>query len=156
MHFLNEEYKPIQDIVAADEKLFWIYDVDKKDFFLRKYHTWYNLRSETYLLEVRGGVFRIPANFFIVIGDYDGGLDTIPPHEIVGRDFDVMTFSTNLTEESWSLDRVRVVGYEEESEFQIPFTKHPLPIVIDSNKAILVSQHDIFNKIKRLDFADII
>ena len=114
------------------------------------------MRTETYLLEVNGAVFRMPANFFLIIGDYDGGLDTIPPYEIIGRDFDVMTFSQELTEDSWSLDRVKVVGYEEDCEFQIPFTKHPLPIAIDAHRAILVSQHDVFNKLKRLDFGDII
>ena len=156
MQFLNENYTPIPDIISNDEKLFWLYDLTKRDFFLRHYFSWHVLKSETYLLEIDHHVVRLPASFFMVIGDYDGGLDLVKPEEIVGRSFDVLTFKPDFTEDSWLLEPVRVIGYEDEHEFQIPFTNHPLPILISDTKAILVSANDVYNKIKNMSFADII
>jgi len=158
MKFLNEMHEPIADIKGSASKLFWVYEPEegRRDFFLKRYHTWYCLKGETYLVEIDKHVVPVPANFFMVIGDYDGGFDVVTPSEIVGREFEVLTFHPSLEEDSWGLRPVRIVGYEEEHETLIPFTKKPLPVSVSQDLAIMVSQTDIYYKIKNLDFGDIV
>jgi len=156
MRLINEVYKPIDDLTNSYSHLFWLYLPDRVDFFLRRYDTWYNLHTETYILRIDGHDIRVPANFFMVIGDYDAGLDTITPDDICGREFEVLTFNLDMEPDSWLLKKVTVVGHEDESLFQLPFTKNAYPVAYSDERAILISSVEIYGKIKNLTFSDII
>lgn len=156
MLFLDENYDQITSLKDHPSRLMWVFDVDKSDFFIRQYQVWYSLSTPTYHMRIAGVEIHIPANYNILIGDYDAGLDIITPNEIIGRNFDALSFHPKLISQSGSLTPIEVVGYTEEEHFLIPFTKNPTPIFISDKIAILVGNTDFYNKIKNLTFDEII
>jgi len=156
MKFIDNNYKEIYLSDITNDTLYWTYNINEKDFFLKSSKDWYELKSDAYILNIGGAIINIPANFYIIIGDYDGGLDTITPVEIVGREFEAFSFSSNLEVDSWQLEPIHVVGYKESVEFIIPEFKTPIPILTSAKRAILVSEKEVWNKIKHITFSDII
>ena len=157
MKLINESYGEIESLEDNTiTNLFWHYDISKKDFFIMTCKVWYNITSDVYLIKIGNHTIRVPYNYYILIGDYDGGLDCITPEEIVGRDFQAFTFSNTLEDESWTLDEIKIVGYEEDVTFVSPFIKGLYPILISDNRAIMISSTDMYQKIKDFTFSDIL
>lgn len=156
MKFIDENYKPIVSLKDHSSRLVWIFDSDKSDFYLKQYVAIYHLSTPTYHIKIAGVEVHIPANYNILVGDYDVGLDTISPNEIIGRGFDALTFSPKLISQSTSLSKIEIVGYTEEEHFLIPFTKNPTPIFISDRLSILVGSQEYYNKIKDLTFDEIL
>jgi hypothetical protein len=160
MKLINEKYKSIinEDYVDKNEiPMFWVYDPDKADFFIKTCLLWQNIKTDTYKIKIGKDVISIPYNYHIIIGDYDGGLDCISPEEIVGRKFQAFTFSNDIDENSWILDDLRIVGVEQDIDFLVPFVKGIFPILLSDKRAILVSSiGDCYNKIKNISVADLI
>lgn len=154
MKLIDEKYQSVTKYTT--EQLFWIYDFKQHDFFLKNCLLWHNIRSDAYIIEIGRGILTIPFNYFMMIGDYDGGLDFISPEEVVGREFQAFTFSMNFSESSWDLTRLKIVGYEEDQNFVLPFIKYPFPVSIGNNSAVLVSNSDLYNKLKETSFNDIL
>ena len=154
MKLIDEKYQAVEKYTT--DQLFWIYDFKQHDFFLKTCLLWHNIKSDAYIIEIGKGVLSIPFNYFMMIGDYDGGLDFISPDEIVGREFEAFTFSKDFSEASWELTKLKIIGYEENQNFVLPFIKYPFPVSINDTKAILVSNNDLYNKIKETSFGDIL
>lgn len=164
MYILDQDYKPIENI---DEKAkidyhFWVFDrreikgeyVD--DFYLKCCNFWFTMKADAYRLQVGKDEVVLPANYFMLIADISGGLDAIKPDEIVGRDFDVLMFNRTLDEGSWTLEPVKVIGFEEDYSYVYPEINSPFPVLVGENSAIMISQSDMYKKVKDLAFADII
>jgi len=157
MMLINDNYKKIKNLNECREtQMFWLFDLDEKDFFLKTVQTWYSLKSDAYVLSIGKYELEIPTNYYLLIGDYDAGLDCIPPDEIVGRDFQAFVFSNDFEQDSWELMDIKRKGYKHDREFELPFTKKPFPVMIDDNKAVLISSTDMYSKIKNLGFSDFI
>ena len=157
MNLLNKNYKPTNSEnirIKGDE--FWYFDIESKDFFLKTTLDWFDLKTDAYVIEVSGKRISIPTNYYMIIGDYDGGLDSIAPFEIIGRQFDLFIYNTTLEANSWSFEPLKIVGYEKNVNFTLPNIKHLISISISDTKAIFVSEKDMYNKIKTLSFTDII
>ena len=157
MKLIDENYNEIttmSDTRVAN--LFWHYDIEHKDFFIRTCPVWYNITSDAYKVKIGKDIISIPYNYYILIGDFDGGLDCISPDEIIGREFQAFTFANNLEDESWILEDIKIVGYEEDVVFVTPFVKGFFPILTSDKRAILVSSTDMYMKIKDMTFSDIL
>lgn len=158
MKLINQYYEAITEEQVLNEKetMFWEYNINETDFFLKSSLKWYNLKTDVYVLKILEELIYVPANYYIIIGDYDKGLDTIKPLEIVGREFSVLTFSAQLKSNSWELHDLEPVGYEEDYNFVLPDVKAPFPIIVTEKKAILISEKDVYNRLKYLTFSDIL
>lgn len=156
MYVIDQEYNPIKNIPqAGDDRYFWIYDAEQRDFFLHRSYAWFSLRCDAYVLQIGKDHVNIPTGYHIVIGDIDGGLDSVTPDEIVGRDFDVLTFSRTLDEGSWELKPITVTGYVKNHTFVYPNMNSPFPVVVGERHAMLLSSTDLYKKVGNLGFADI-
>jgi len=156
MHLLDENYKRIETFDNNKAKLFWTFDMDACDFFLKSCLLWQNITSDAYTLSVGKGSVTIPYNYYIVIGDYDSGFDCITPEEIMGRDFDAYTFSNELTEGSHMLEPIHVTKYEEDVNFVLPFVKSVFPVVISDKRAMFIVNKDSYNRFKDISISDIV
>ena len=157
MNLIGEECKALY-INKADEvksKHIWYYNTEFKDFFLSDIFVWSSIKANGYVIEVEGKQAIIPEHYFVAVGDYDVGFDSIQMAEIMGREFDVFTTSINFEEDSWLLKPMRIVGYEEDYEFYYPFFDHIFPVAI-GDLAIVVSNKDMYNRLKRLKFDDFV
>lgn len=152
MKYIGSDFKNLDSI----DKSFWIYNIDKRDFFLIETDNWYEFKTDSYLVSIGMSIMHIPINYYIIIGDYDGGLDTITPAEIVGREFEAFVFNNDFENDSWVLEPIKIIGYEENSNFIIPETKFPYPVLISDKKAVLISEKEVYNKLKHLMFIDIV
>lgn len=155
MKFIDENYKPLENNEGINTKLFWVYDFDKKDMFVRKYDYWYHINTLSYVLRIKNKNIIVPANFYICIGDVDCGLDTITPAEILNREFDTVIFNNKFLADSIRYEPITVAGCVENSTFLFPMTKCLIPIAIDDNYCMFISSHDFYNKIKKINFKDI-
>lgn len=156
MKLLNQNYQILEPRQITENTAFWTFNLTKKDFFLKTTTKWYDFRTDAYHLEIAGNTIKVPNNYYILIGDYDVGLDTIKPEEIVGREFEAFVFNNDFEENSWTLESIKIVGYEENTSFIIPNVRFPIPIAISPRKCIIVSQKEMYNRIKYMTFPDIV
>lgn len=157
MNLINEKMNALyinKDEGCASNHI-WYYSTEHKDFFLSDIFTWSSIKSNGYVIEVDGKQSVVPEHFFVALGDYDIGLDSMQFAEIMGREFEVFTFNRQLDEDSWLLKPMRIVGYEEDYLFYYPYFDHMFPIVV-GQLAILVSSKDMYNRVKRLSFGDFV
>jgi hypothetical protein len=155
MNLIDENSKVVdKNDKGNSENLFWVYDLNETDFFLKKTDKWINLSTDSYVINIKGNEIEIPVNYYIIIGDYDGGLDTIRLSEIVGRPFDAFVLDTSLKKGSWSLENISIVGYKQNSNFIIPSIRALYLISISDKKCIIISEKEIYNKLKHLSFSD--
>lgn len=157
MNLLNKNYnlESSEDIRHKNEG-FWYFDIDKKDFFLRPAQNWFDLKSDAYTIKIWDHTIKIPTNYYLIIGDYDAGLDAITPYEVVGRQFEVFMYKTSLEADSWTFEPFKIVGYEKNYNFTLPDIKHLISVGVSDTKAIFISEKDQYNKLKNLSFSDII
>lgn len=162
MYCLDENYNPITDVEGdVTSYFFWTFQASsdakhEADFFLEQAITWYGLKTEAYHVQVGKSTILLPANYFVVLADVSAGLDTITPHEICGRDFEVLTFNRTLDEGSWDLKPIRIVGYESETYFTFPSVKVPFPVVVNQSISMLLSEPDPYKMIRDLSFSEVI
>ena len=157
MNLINEIYQPlyINKDAGVSSNHIWYYSTEAKDFFLSDIFTWSNITSNGYIIEIEGHRAVVPEHFFVAVGDYDIGMDSLQFAEILGREFDVYTMKSDLEEDSWLMKPMKIVGYEEDYLFYYPFFDHMFPIII-GDLAIMVSSKDMYNRIKRLSFSDFV
>jgi hypothetical protein len=156
-NYIHDNYELISDVTNESEgQRIWVYDIDERDFFFREVNNWFDLKADAYVLQIEDATFYVPLSYYILIGDYDVGLDVITPAEIVGRKFEAFVFNKNLEPDSWALDDIRVVGYDNNHSFILPDIKGLVPVAISNKKAIMICEKDVYNKLKNLSFADII
>ena len=152
---IDENYNKIDnlnDVLQLDQINFWTFNVDKKDFFLLNSNNWLNIRSESYKISISGNESYIPADYFVIIGDYDKGLDLISPKELVGREFEAVCFDSILGRVK--LSNFNITGYNESVRFSFPvFGNNLLPVKI-GNKIILLSNKNIYTRLKKLTLSD--
>jgi hypothetical protein len=159
MILINERYKGIRKFNTDEHRaqLFWSYDFIKDgdpkdsknlDFFLRQCLLWQNITSDAYKIRIGDASVWLPFNYHLLLGDFDSGLDCISPQEILNRPFQAITFSNTLDESTIILKDIKVIGYEEERTFIVPFEKGIFPILAGNDRAVLVSSKDFYNKIK--------
>lgn len=157
MNLLDENYNPLK--INVDEGVtsnhIWYYSTTFKDFFLSDIFQWSNIKSNGYVIEIDGAQAVVPEHFFIAVGDYDIGLDSIQFAEILGREFEAFTVMRDFTEGSHLNKPMKIVGYEENYNFYYPFFDHMFPIAI-GDLAVVVSAKDMYNRIKRLSFSDFV
>lgn len=160
MYLLNERYEPItaidQNTLNVGEHYYWEYDFNMSDFYLTTSLAWYNLKQPTYQLKIGNALLELPEDFFFLIGDVGVGLDSLKPEEMVGRGFDAFVFDRKIKTNSWSLQEVNVIGYKEESELVFPRTKNPVVVGVGDRYAMLVSEINMYTKIKNKGFNDIV
>ena len=156
MHLLDENYKRIETFDNNKAKLFWTFDVDACDFFLKSCLLWQNVTSDAYTLSVGKGSITIPYNYYLVIGDYDSGFDCITPEEIMGRSFEAYTFANNLAEGTHELEHIEITGYNEDVNFVLPFVKSIFPVVVSDKRSMFVINKDSYNKFKELSISEIL
>lgn len=161
MILIDEKYKGISSFRDHHAQLFWTYDFSKDDdstldFFLKSCLLWQNVVSDAYQIKVGDDTVWLPYNYFFLLGDFDSGLDCIAPKEILNRPFQAVTFSNTLEEQSMILKDIKIVGYEHDMSFVIPFEKGIFPILVGDNRVILVSAKDFYNKIKDTTLAGMI
>lgn len=154
MRFINEHNKPIEDIKAANH--FWIYNIVDHDFYLNTPMFYHELRTDAYVLEISKNKIIVPSTYFIVIADFDGRLDNISSDEIVGREFQAFVFNTLLDYDSWRLEDIKVVDFIPEHEFVLPNISTPFPVAISDTHAIMLSEKDVYTRLKNMTFSDII
>ncbi len=157
MNLIGEDYKPLY-INKADgvtSKHVWYYSTEFKDFFLSDIFLWSTIRANGYILEIEGAKTILPEHYYIAVGDYDVGFDSIQLAEVVGRDFEAFTVSRDIEADSFLLKPMRIVGYEEDYEFYYPLFDHMFPVAI-GELAIVISQKDMYNRLKRLGFSDFV
>jgi len=142
MHLLDENYERIETFDNNKAKLFWTFDIDSCDFFLKSCLLWQSITSDAYVLSVGNGSVMIPYNYYIVIGDYDSGFDCITPEEIMGREFDAYTFSNDLNEGSHMLEPINVTDYVEDAVFVLPFVKSVFPTTISDKRSMFIINKD--------------
>lgn len=158
MYLIDQDYLPIKEVNNSDnEVLYWSFDPDsdQPDFYLNTVNIWFAYTTEAYNIRWSGGEFTVPANYYITIGDIEGGLDTVKPEEVVGRDFDLFMFNRDLEPGSWTLEPFVITGYVEKFQFIFPHTNNPVPIIANDKKCMLVSGSDCYKKIRDLNFLDI-
>ena len=158
MILINEKYKGIKKFNDDHHaQLFWSYDFVKSDdprevkhldFFLKTCLLWQNITSDAYKLKIGDSFVWMPYNYHLLLGDFDSGLDCISPEEILNRPFQAITFPNTLDEHNIILKDIKVVGYESEKNFVVPFEKGIFPILAGKDRAVLVSSKDFYNKIK--------
>lgn len=156
MNLIDENYNRITLFDNNKDKLFWTFEIEPCDFFLKTCMFWQNVTSDAYTLTIGEGTVTLPYNYYIVIGDYDSGFDCVTPEEIMGRDFDVFTFSNDLAEGTHELTPLHVVGYEEDVVFILPFTKSVFPIMISDTRAMFIINKDSYNKFKELSISEVL
>jgi len=156
MHLIDENYGKIEEFENNKNKLFWTFDIEQCDFFLKSCLLWQNITSDAYTLQIGNGTVTLPYNYYIVIGDYDSGFDCITPEEIMGREFDVFTFANDLHEGSHMLEPLQVTGYNEDIVFILPFVKSVFPIMISNTRAMFIINKDSYNKFKELSISEIL
>lgn len=155
MFLLDENYNAIKK-VEKDRRHFWIYDADNKDFFLRSSAFWYENVTDAYKMKVGDGIVYVPSGTHIMIGDYGSELDFIKPEEIVGREFDAVTFDRDLSEGSWRLSPLQVIGYEKEYTCFYPVINSPVLVLAGEHRTMLVSTLDIYRKIRNHSYTDFV
>lgn len=153
MIIIDAEYNGINE--PDSDTYFFYYCPERTDFFVTASNFWQSMTCNAYVVEFDGQRTYIPEHYNILIGDYDNGLDTIKMIETSGRDFDVFSFTHELDEHRWPLIPLKVVGYEEDVEFEIPAVSKPFPIQVSENRCIIVSRTDLYSDVKNKGFGDI-
>lgn len=149
MKLINVDETLINDF--NDDVHFWYYNPKIKDFFVQKPNMCNTIRGNVYVIEVDGVQTRIPEYMHIIIGDYTTYCDSIKLSEISGRPFDLHVFNRDMSETMWSLVPLKIVGYEENYDIDVPRINKPFPIGVGKDKAILVHCNDMFSDIKELE-----
>lgn len=156
MYLIDENYTKIETFDDTKSKLFWTFDTEVSDFFLKSCLLWQNVTSDAYTISVGKGVVTLPYNYYIVIADYDSGFDCITPEEIMGRDFDAYTFSNDMAEGTNLLEPIGVTGYDEDVVFVLPFVKSIFPVMISDSRAMFIINKDSYNKFKDLSISEVL
>lgn len=155
MRLIGEEYKPIPEDEYVVNHHFWVFDVSERDFFLKYKPHWQSIRTVGFELEVEGGTTVIPANFYILIGDVEGRLDWLKVDEAISREFEAFVITPDFQKDTWQILPLKIINAEKR-EFRFPYIKNPVPVYIENNKSIMVSQVDLYNKMSSFNFVDIV
>ena len=157
MYLIDDSYNKIETFEQTVKQRFWIYDITKNDFFVKTCMLWQNITSASYHVQFgnRGSIW-IPYNYHIIIGDYEQGLDSITMEELMGRDFQAFTFAKELEVGTMNLEDIKIIGYDENKDYTLPFIKTTYPILINDDTCILISANDCYNRIKHNCISDIL
>lgn len=154
---IDENYQCLPNYEKNIESYFWVFDVDEKDYFLTKKSSWYSFSTNVYNVLIDRYEIMLPEGFYILIGDIDGRLDWILVDEIISRPFEAFIIPGTLDTNTWQILPLEIVGYEENYHYYYPYMKNPItPIYVGMNKAILVSNRNMYPKTKDFDFPDYI
>lgn len=159
MHLIDENFQPIlrpkQDKTYPD-CLYWEYNPNKKKFVLTRQDQWTMIHSDAYTISIGKYTLDLPVNHYLTIGDFDGGIDFIRIDEVIGRDFQVFVFTTELEDDIWMLQDLKVKQLKKDIRVAYPQTKRPVAVHLGDNKAVLVSNIDQYSKMGDLSFGDIV
>ena len=156
MNLINEHYEPLvitSDAGLASRHIFY-YSTEQKDFFCSSMFVWSAIRNSGYIVEIEGKTAIVPEHFFVVVGDYEVGLDSIQFAEIMGREFDVYTMNKAMDGDSALLRPMKIVGYVKSHVFYYPLFDYMFPIAV-GDLAIVVSTKDMYNRLKRMTVYDL-
>lgn len=159
MHLIDHDFQPILRPEVGKtyaDYPFWEYNPLKKRFILVRLDAWSMIQSPGYHVAIGKHKITIPVNHYVLIGDVDAGIDFIKMDEILSREFDVLTFSQNLEDDSWGLEPLKVLGYTEEMTLPYPQTKKPVAVHLGGERAIMVTTVDQYSKMGTLSFNDIV
>ncbi len=173
MQLINENFTPIevkQEGMDFSGLMFWEFQLLAKTyktkdgqehttpphFMLSKNEKWSMIFSPAYVVGIGKYKLILPVNFYLMIGDLDAGIDWIRIDEVIGRDFEVFTFASNLESDSWVLRDLRVLDRIDEIGVAYPHTKRPVVVHLGDNAAVMVSIVDNYSKMNKLSFGDII
>lgn len=162
MKLVGENYNTIDTTKALTKELnvtglhYWEYNFKMQDFHLVRRTKWNVIKGPTYILKIGNHHLEVPATHFIMLGDFDGGIDYIRVNEITNREFEVFSFSSKLEPDSWVLADMRVVGYKEESKIVFPETTNGVVVQIGGGMAVILSTIDLYNKSQGLSFSDFV
>ena len=154
MYLIDESYNPIEEL--TDKQYFWYYNIKENDYFLGTEKNWHSIETGAYILEIDKTEIWMPESYNIMIADFEVGLDTINPCEIINREFDAVTISNDIAESSLMLESIKIIGYEAKCDVLYPSTNKPVIIALNETKNIIVSSSDFYNKIKKLSIGEII
>lgn len=157
MKLIDEHYEAVEEREGKEVTDFyhWEFVIKESDFFLLRKPIWHLIKSPSYTIKIGSyGTVRVPANYYLMLGDADGSIDFIKVDEIAGRPFDTLTFKSNMDGRTWSLTEVTVIGYTEEDEHKAPETKNPFPVMVGEDHAIILASSDLYNKMKKVSFIE--
>lgn len=153
MNLLGEDYTSLPNEDDVVNAFYWEYDIKNKDFFLSSSPTWKKVSSPAYKVTVGKHSTYIPTDYHVMIGDITGELDWTTVDEMIAREFEVFCFTTNLQE--WQILPIEVSDYVSEYTYRVPNNTSPIPITV-GDRAILVSERDLYHRTKEFIFNDII
>ncbi|MGI0069590.1 MAG: hypothetical protein ACREAN_04965, partial [Nitrosopumilaceae archaeon] len=101
MHLIDENFQPLITPVPGksySDTLYWEFQPQKKTyrnsnghkyikqphFSLVKNERWVQTESEAYELSIGKNHLILPVNYYLLIGDFDAGLDFIRADEVLG------------------------------------------------------------------------
>jgi len=152
LNFINEYYGNVKK--GGD--CFWIFDIQKDDFFLKSKQANKKLTASSYQITIEDSSIWIPYNFFIMIGDYDKGLDCVIPDEIMGRKFNAIVLSNTLDESTYQIKEMKVTDYRHTMIYDMPFVNTVFPVMLSDSSVIMISQNDMYNKLKNMTIGKLI
>lgn len=156
---INENYEPLYNTEDNIEEYFWLYDFQQQDYFLTKRSSWYSQKTNVFKLLIDNRhIVKIPETFYILIAEVEQSrIDWIQVDEIISREFEVFTIPATLDTNTWQILSFHIIGHEEDYHYYYPYIKNPVtPIHIGNNKAILVSNKNLYYKMKKFSFTEII
>jgi len=173
MHLIDENFKPLdinKNGMDFSHLKFWEYQLLAKTYktkdgeehttpphFMLSYcEKWSMIFSPAYVLGIGKHQLILPVNFYLLIADLDAGIDWIRADEVIGRDFEVFTFASDLESDSWVLRDLKVLDRIDEVGIAYPHTKRPVVVNLGNNIACMVSIVDNYSKMNKLSFGDII
>mgnify|MGYP000920542402 CR=1 FL=1 len=155
MFVLDSQSNPIQTQDDIDNSDFLYYDHKREDYYLSSGVLWYSITSPCYKVSIKENEIIIPETFHIIIGDYDRGVDAISVMELLGRDFEAITFDKSFDKNSIKLEKISITGYERSYLTKFPYCDNIVPVQL-GDSVVLVSQNDCYNRIKHLCIDDFV
>lgn len=155
MNLIDETYHPIPNTEDAIDYNYFEFDVKENDFFLKYKPSWQHIKTTGYTVYIDGGETIIPSSFYIMIADIEGSIDYIKIDEIISRPFEAFTVRNDFEKDMWQILPIKITNVDI-VDFYFPNTRNLVPIDIQTNRAIMVSQIDMYNKTTGLTFTDIV
>lgn len=156
MQLIGETYQPIPNSPDCVNHHHWEYHVESKDFFLEWKPSWQCIKGPSFVFQIGKNRVRVPASYYIMIGDVYGEIDWIKVDETVGRQFEAFIMMGDLESDTWQIESMTVVDFLDDDENMYPHTKNPVPVALGDDKTVLVSPVDLYNRMSQYIFNDII
>lgn len=161
MQLIDENEQPINLKLDGDEtrrvnRYYYEYDPKKNDIFLIKAGPmWYKTpKIRWYTLTIGNKNVSLPEHFYVMVGDIlTSEVDWVRVDETFHRELSTYVYNSDLTPSTWVQEEMTCIHIDSDlHEAQLPFTKNVLPVMLGDNKAILVSEKDMYTHTKHHPF----